>query len=138
MLKDQNYLNCKDTEIFMFVGFSVFFLSHRIYNSKLVTNILTIWFDSFSLKSWNLFFIIFVNMKNMGQLDPTRLVIRLTWLVFNSFNRAHFLARYVLVCNPNDPTQPFAMSNPLSISPKKLLFRRINGDNQYKFTRPKW
>ena len=70
MLKGQNYLNCKDMEIFLFIGFSVFFLSHHMYDSKLVTNSLTIWFDLFSLKNWHLFFIIFVNMKNMGQPDP--------------------------------------------------------------------
>ena len=43
MLKSQNCLNCKDMKIFMFFDLSVFFPSHHVmYNSKLITNSLTI------------------------------------------------------------------------------------------------
>ena len=81
MLKSQNCLNRMDMEIFMFFGLFVFFPSHHMYNNKIVTNYLIIWFDSFSLKSWHLFGFFFFNVK---------IWVNSTWPIFNLFKVALF------------------------------------------------
>ena len=124
MLKSQNYLSCKDMEIFIFFGLSVFFPSHHMYNSKLETNSLTIWFDSFSLKSWNLFvFFFFFNVKNMDQPNLTRNPIDPIHFrpVYNGpFWPGPFWPATQMTWSEHDPTWPFAMSS-LILSGEKLI-----------------
>ena len=102
--------------MFFWFVFFFFFTSHHMYNSKLVTNSLTIWFDSFSLKSWHLF-VFFFNAKNMGQPDWPNL-FKMAYFWPGPFWPIARMTRY-----KPDLTGPSAMSIHMQDPPYKILIQ---------------
>ena len=100
----------------MFFGLFVFFPSHHMYNNKIVTNYLIIWFDSFSLKSWHLF-VFFFNAKNMDQPEWPNL-FKMTY-----FWPGPFWPTTQMTQSKPDLTGPFAMSIHMQDPPYKILIQ---------------